>query len=62
MGFTKEGRRIASLPCPVSAGGAHEPDPTQAQLGTFYCRLCGAIPRDSVWHDAEGDADGQARG
>jgi hypothetical protein len=50
--FTKEGRRVQATTCPVAFSGRHEADQVQAQLGTFTCRLCGVVPKDSdVYHE-----------
>lgn len=44
--FTAEGRKLARGICPMT-GLRHEPEPTVAELGTFTCKRCGAIPKDS---------------
>ena len=43
--FSSEGRQLANARCPM--GGKHEADPARAQVDTFGCRKCGAIPKDS---------------
>lgn len=50
--FTAEGRRTAKTWCPVT-GGKHVQDEALAQQDTFYCRRCGAIPKDSVHYDVK---------
>jgi hypothetical protein len=60
--FTEEGRRTARTPCPTTLSGAHDPDPVQAELDTFYCRACGAIASDSTWYDVDaGEGPGLER-
>ncbi|GGV34304.1 hypothetical protein GCM10010182_67790 [Actinomadura cremea] len=56
--FTDEGRRTKKVPCLIT-GGQHEIDETMAAQDTFYCKRCGAIPKDSIWYDMEGAPDGR---
>jgi hypothetical protein len=44
--FTAEGHRLANSPC-IMTGAKHEPEPAAASVGTFLCKRCGAIPKDS---------------